>query len=243
MANAFNTLTFRGQRRVRLFFSAPLASGALNTPAIYTIANTDGLGVSPMSVVATFGVLNKPNAVELAVDADLAPGAAYVIGWTNLPFADGSFLTGSAPGALGLTLGPQVNAEIAKNDLDLILYSRDLLHDGSDFVEDPTGDLSSITGRDNYKGAMNRRLGSDGLPWNPAYGTKAEEYVDAPETQAVPFQGAILSQARADDRTKQVAVDIVEDPNEPGDWTFQTTLTPIDGLEPITMNVPNPTNA
>jgi hypothetical protein len=240
MTTSLLTVEFRGTRRVRLIFTGNLAAGAYTSTALYTVTCEDGSGPSPTNVVAVYAIANTPTAVELAIDEDLVSGGLYQIGCTNVPCADLSNFTGILNARVALPLTTPVNAEPAANDIDLLLYGRDLLHDGDDFVEDATGDLGTIDGRDNYRGAMGRRMMSDGLPWDDTYGPKAEQYVDGPETEAKPFAGALIAQARADDRTKQATVDIVQSDADPGDWAFEVTLVPQDNLDPVTIQIPNP---
>lgn len=240
MTTALSELLFRGDRRVRLFFTGALAAGAYTSTALYAVACDDGGGASSINVVAVFAVVGTPSAVELAVDEDWGGGALYTVTCTAVPCADSSTFTGSLDARVGLPLTTPVNAEPATNDIDLLLYGRDLLHDGTDFVLDSTGDLGTTSGRENYRGAMGRRMASNGLPWDDTYGGKGEEYVDAPEAQSLPFAGNLLSQARMDDRTKQAAVEIVQSDEDPGDWAFEMTLTAQDGLDDITLTVPLP---
>jgi hypothetical protein len=241
MTTSLLTVEFRGSRRVRLIFTGPLAAGAFTSTAIYTVTSEDGAGPSPTNVVAVFAVANTANAVELAIDQDLASGGLYEMGCTAVPCADLSNFTGTYDARVALALTTPVNAEPATSDIDLLLYSRDLLHNGQDFAQDATGDLATVDGRDNLEGAMGRRFASEGLPWDDTYGPKAETYVDGPETEATPFAGALLAQGRADDRIKQASVDIVQSDEDPGDWAFDVELVPQDNLDPITIQVPNPT--
>lgn len=241
MTTTLLTVDFRGSRRVRLIFSGGLASGAFTSTSLYTVTSTDGLGANPTNVVAVFAVANTPTAVELAVDQDFASGGLYEMGCTAVPCADLSSFTGTIDARLSLPLATPVNTEPAASDVDLLLYGRDLLHDGNDFVEDATGDLGTVSGRDNLQGAMERRMVSEGLPWDDTYGPKAEQYVDGPETEAKPFAGALVAQARADDRIQQATVDIVQSDTDPGDWAFELTMIPRDGLSGLTIQVPNPT--
>lgn len=239
MTTALLTVQFRGLRRVRLIFSGNLAAGAFTSTSFYSVTNDDGLGATP-DVVAAYAVANTPSAVELVIDQDLAPGSLYTMGCVAVPCADLSTFTGTLDARTGLSLTTPINVEPARNDVSLILYGRDLLHDGDDFVEDATGDLATVSGRENWRGAMDRRMTSEGLPWDDGYGAKPEEYVDAPETQATPFAGNLLAQARADDRTKQASVDIVQSSEDAGDWAFEMTLVGRDNLDPMTIEIQRP---
>jgi len=237
----FVAVEFRGTRRIRLLFDGPLGSAAFTSTTYYAV-RSDGTGPDPINVVAVFAVTGTPSGVELAVDEDWVAGTAYTITCTNVPCSGAAPFTGSLTAATAQPLANPPNVEPATNDLALLLYGRDLLHNGTDFVEDATGDLATVDGRDNFIGALRRRMTSNGLPWDDAYGTKADQYVDAPETQAQPFAGNIMSQARADDRTKQAAVDIVQDPSDVGQWAFELTVTAQDGLDTPTLLIPLPGN-
>lgn len=238
MATTLQTLLFRGPRRVRLLFTDSLAAGAFTSTSYYAISNTDGQGFNPTNVEAVFAIANTPNAVELSLDEDLASGAAYLITCTAVPVVTGPAFTGTLAAAVPLPLEAPVNREPAQSDLDLLLYNRDLLHDGNDFVLTPDGDLGTVAGRDNYRGAMNRRMGSYGLTWDQQYGPNAQAYVNAPDAYRLSLSGALLAQARADDRTKQASVDVVQDPADPDSWLFEITIVGRDGLDPMTVQVP-----
>jgi hypothetical protein len=240
VTTALSSILFRGTRRVRLFFTGALGSGAFTTPSLYAFASNDGSG-GPINVIAVFAVINTPSAVELAIDEDLAPGTLYTATCTAVPCVVGPSFTGSLDAQVGQPLESPINVEPSTTDVDLLLFKRDLVHDGIDFVEDATGDLLTQSGRESYRGALGRRMSSDGLPWDDTYGAKPDQYVDAPETQSVPFAGNLMAQARADDRTKQAAVTVVQSPDNPGDWAFELELTPIDDLDPLTLTILPPT--
>jgi hypothetical protein len=240
MATSLNTLLFRGTRRIRLFFTGPLAAGAFTSVFLYAVTSIDGLGASPINVVAVFAIANDPNAVELAVDSDATPGGQYRIDCTAVPCADATLFTGSLVSQTGLVLITPPNVEPATDDLQLLLYNRDLLHDGNDFVEDASGDLAVTSGRPNWKAAMTRRMTSPGLPWDPAYSPRPDQYVDAPQTYQLPLAGALLAQARLDNRTRQASVDVVQSPTNSGDWVFQMSITGKDELDPAQIFIPPP---
>ena len=222
---------FRGTRRIRLLFSGPLASGAFTTPSMYSVSGAPGTP-APITVVALFAFATNPNAVELAVDCDWVPGALYEIDCAAVPGTDASTFTGSIQDrvAESSTLAPP-NAEPETNDLDLLLYGRDILWNGQDFVDDATGDLQLIAGRSNWQSAMTRRMISSGLTWDVAYGAKAYTGVDAPSVLQPALAGQFLAQARADDRTLRASIDYSEDPS--GTASFVLYIIGRDGLEQI----------
>ncbi len=241
MSGVVNSIEFRGTRRVRLTCSQTLASAAFTSTTYYAIVSSDNLGPNPTNVEGVLSVLNAGNQVELALDQDLAGGSLYVVTLTALPFADSSTFTGTIQGTVGLPLEAPIDVEPAASDFELLFYNRDLLHDGNDFVLTSDGDLATVAGRDNWRGAMNRRMSSYGLTWDGAYGAGVGNYVNAPQTLSLPLSGALLAQARADDRTKQASVDaIVQDTNNPGSWAFQMTIVGVDELDPLTIEVSVP---
>jgi hypothetical protein len=240
MAIILQSDLFVGTRRIRLFFSGPLASGAFTNLALYSVENVDGLGPATTNVVALFGFTSNPNAVELAIDADWTAGALYEVDCAAVPGADGSLFTGSIQDRYpdgSMVVPPNVEPET--NDLELLLYGRDLMWNGQDFVEDSTGDLALISGRANWQGAMGRRMTSAGLTWDVGYGPDADESVDAPAIMQPALAGRFLAQARADDRTKQASVDYSDDPST-GVAVFILCVTGRDGLDPISVPVPLP---
>ena len=248
MATLFTGLVIRGPRRVRLVFSGSLAAGAFSSLVYYTVATADGTASVPITVEAAFAITGSANNVELSVSADWIPGAQYLVTVTAVPTLDGSNPTATLPASISLNLPttPQTsiaNQEPETSDLDLLLYSRDLLFaDGGDFVEDSTGDLATVSGRPNWQGAMNRRMLGDPLLWQPRYSPRAADFVDAPSTYARPLAGRLLSQARADDRTASATVQVTSNSGDPsmGSWYFAMSLTGRDGLDPIAVDVPAP---
>lgn len=240
MTTVLQALLQRGDRRIRLLFSGALASGAfgstLGVTSLYVVTSVDGSGPSP-DVDAAIAVTTDPNAVELALDADLVGGGVYQVTCTSVPVAVGPAYSGSMQLGIGLEVDALPNAEPATSDLDLLLYGRDITHDGTDFVQDASGDLLTVTGRDNWRAAMRRRLMSYGLPWDETYGARPDQYVNAPDPYRLPLSGALLAQARADDRTKQASVDVARDDADPTAFLFQVTIVGRDNLDPITVNV------
>ncbi len=78
------------------------------------------------------------------------------------------------------------NVEQPEDDLDALLYGVDLVWTGTDFGETPLGDLGTVQGVENARGAVERRLASEeDLPWRAgAYGPHARDYVDGPQKNA-----------------------------------------------------------
>ena len=232
----------RGASRVRLVFSAAMAAGAFTSTSYYAVTSTDSLGPNPTVVVAVFAVSGASNIVELAVEPALAAGSVYSFAVTAAPAADASTVTGSLPGSLGLgpvTAAPNLEPQ-QQTAVDLILYDRDYVFDGNDLSLTATGDLATITGRQNWLGAIRRRETSDGLPWDLAYGPRASDYVNAPAPYRLPLAGRMVAQARADNRTKKATCTVqpfAADASGNG-WLFVLAVVGKDGLDPSTIEIP-----
>jgi hypothetical protein len=239
MAIAPISVEFRGTRRVRTIFTGALASGAFTSTSYYAITADDG-GANPMNVLAVFAIANTPNAVEFAVDSDLTQGALYTVGFTAVPGADASTFTGTVDSRVALALTQLANVEPETQDIDPALYGRDLSFLG-DYLEDPSGDLLTTTGRKNWIGAIGRRIASDGLKWDPTYGPDTDQAVEGPAVLAPAFAGSLVAQARLDDRTKQATVSLTQAPNDPAGFMFAVRLVGTDGLPPPILNVSPPT--
>ena len=95
------------------------------------------------------------------------------------------------------------------DDLLTEIYGEDLAWDGEDLVEDASGDLGRVGGVANVEASQMRRLTSDGLKWDPSYGTKPRQYVDGPYTSVARLRGACVQQAVQDDRVKQAVARLV----------------------------------
>lgn len=244
MPQSPNIVLFPGSpRRIRVLCTGTLAAAAFTSLSIYGVRNTDGLGASPIHVVAVFAIASTASAFELAIDSDLTPGAAYQINLSALPFADSSTFTGS----IAATFPPQPNTpppnvEQATSDIDLLLYGRDLLQaDSGDFAEDATGDLATIAGRPNWQDAVARRCLSGGVLWDPGYGAKPDNFVNAPGVLMLPLSAVLVTQCRADDRTATASV--VLTPNfrgVQGSYGFTIKITGRDGLDPLSIQQPIP---
>ena len=147
---------------------------------------------------------------------------------------------------------PDPQAEPATGDLALYYYGRDLLQDDSgDFALAPTGDLGTVSGPDNWTGAILRRALSNGIPWDAAYGAHPDDYVNAPTTLQLPLGARLVQQCRADDLTLSAQVQLVANPGKTAaspsgsvdQYAFQLTVQGRDGLAPVTLPVPAPATA
>ena len=220
----------RHERRVRLRFDVELRPSAFLATNFYVVANRDGRGVSP-AIAGALVVGADLHELELALGADLAPGALYEVRVAGAPAADGTTVDASAlfrPGE------PSTDPErpTGVDDLDAILYGVDLVHDGVDYVETADGDLASVTGIPNVEAAVRRRLFADGLPWDPTYGAKARRFVDGPSGALPPLRGALVKEALKDDRVATADATLAPD------GVFDVDVTPIGAAGPTTVRIP-----
>lgn len=249
MATVVLTTQIRGSRRIRIFFTGPLAAGAFTSTTPYVLTSTQSIVSVPIITNAVFAVAVDPNAVEMEVNVDLIAGAQYTLTLTNVPVVTPPNFTGSLQFTVGQPVNspvqPLPNVEPETSDIDLLLYGRDLYWNGSDIQETPGGDLATLSGQDNYMNAITRRVMSPGITWDPDYGGKIGQYVDAPSVMQTPLAANIVSQARADDRTDQASVVVQQLPGDPegGRWSVAVQITGKDGQQPMTINVPLPTSS
>jgi hypothetical protein len=207
--------------RLRVDLGSAYVAGSL-VPSLYAVASLDDRGDSPV----VSGVMAVPGAgtfVELALATPLVETGRYRVTLTAVPTATASFSgtedflvsrSASLPSALPSTV----------TDFNRVLYGADLLVSGGDFVEGPDGDLAELAGAENMRQAVTRRLMSAGLPYDPEYGAKPREYVDAPTLAAGALSGRLTSQAVADPRVTKATADLVV---KDGDVSFDVQITPL----------------
>lgn len=241
MAIALNNVQIRHERRVRLIFSTTLAAGAFTSVAFYTVTSVSGEATSP-TVIAALTVTGSPEVVELQMGADLVRGQRYTFSAVAVPAADLS--TTPDPSEVVAYYGEILPSPGLQSggvsELDELLYGRDILFDGGDFVEDGQGDLLTISGVVSLEAALRRCATSNGLPWASEYGVHADEFVDVPIEGLLPLRGRAESAMRADDRVARVRVTIESD-NEGGTGTVAIDVTPIgagDALRQIQVAIP-----
>lgn len=240
MSGQANTIVFTGAtQRIRVICTQTLAVAAFQSLSFYAVTNLDGLGAIP-TVQAVFAILNSPQAFELQLSCSLCPGSQYQVTLTNLPFADSSTFSGSLVAQVPSQANtPNPQAEPSTGDLNLLFYGRDLvLNDQGDLALLPTGDFQTVQGRPNWTGAVLRSQMSNGVPWNPSYGARPNDYVNAPTTYQLPFSARLVQVARADDRTLTAQVAITQSGG--GKFAFQTTMQGRDGKDPAAVTTPLP---
>ncbi len=230
MATSLNAIVIRHERRVRLLFSRPLAIGAFTSTAFYTVTNQDGSGTSP-GVQKAMVVADSSHVVELQLDSDLTQGGVYLFSAVAVPGNDATVTPD--PSGLFATFGVQKQALLQSAggvpDIYALLFGKDILFNGGDFVEDHTGDLAANDGLDCFVADMNNIAISDGLPWAPAHGVHARQYVDGARGALPGLRGAAEAAFLADDRVsvaKVVAVD--QTPTDlPSDALIMIDLKPV----------------
>lgn len=209
----------RSPSRLRLLFSGDLASGAFGTPApaAYVVANQDGTAADP-GVVSAIVVSGSPNAVELALDVDLVAGALYLVEAIGIPGADASTSTilSAQHVRIGVPRDPTGDIEPKVTEGDLLLYGRDLVWTGADYLETAEGDLATIAGVNNAAQALHRRYLGSPLPWAPEYSPNAREFVDVPLPGVGPLRARIEEQGLRDDRVAAVRAELVVTDDEDG---------------------------
>lgn len=232
MTIEFNAVQIRSPRRVRFVFTNTLGAGAFTSVATYSVASVSGDGMVP-AVVAALIVPSSPNVVELALDADLTDGAIYQFDATGTPGAGSSVVPAGGPRArIGVApQAPRVD-DSAADDLLTEIYGEDLVWDGTDMVEDASGDLATVGGLANVEAAQVRRLTSDGLKWRPGYGTHPRQFVDGPYQSVARLRGACVQQALQDDRVKRASASLVPPSSaEPNACAIEVDEQLVGGLE------------
>lgn len=242
MSIDLQTLLVRHERRVRLFFTNTLAAGAFSTLTYYTVSCQDGSGPDP-NVVAAYAVTGNPVCVELALDQDLVDGGLYLFSAIGVPAIDASVTPNTATQPARVALGQKVaNVEPAatSDDRDALMYQRDLVWDGTDLVEDASGDLATVTGQTNVVNAIVRREMGEPLAWDADYSPRARDYVNAPNVTLDELRVAVVRQARLDPRIVQARATVAAPLDAAGENpVLSITITPIGG-KPQTKPVPLP---
>lgn len=239
MAIELTGIVVKHERRVRLVFSAPLAAAAFGTPApaAYVIDNEDGAGPSP-GVDAAIIVAGANTNVELALDSDLATGGLYRVRAIGIPAQDASVSTSASDQRFRFGIpSTTTNEEPKVSEGDLLLYGRDIVWGGVDYLETAEGDLATTEGPQNAIGALDRRMRGAPLPWAPLYSPRAREFVDAPLPTIAALRGRLETQAQRDDRFKGVVAKLIVDDEEPSDSYFEVTPTLIGGNVTAPLNV------
>lgn len=228
MAIEFQAYEVISAYRLRLRFSNELAVGAFAT-AWFTLISLDSLGADPV-VTEAMVVPNYPNKVELTLDPKMVEGALYQLDVAaGVPATDAS-TSGSASARVNMPStrkGPVQGIEAA----DAQVFQRDLDHDGKDFVEDPNGDLASVTGVENAQRAATRRMLSNGFPWNASFGAHPRQYVDSPTATRQLLRFDVARAAVQDDRVAKAVIHEIQDSDDgDGDVEVDATITFIDDV-------------
>ena len=235
---SLNSLEPRSARRIRLLFDKTLAVGAFTSTSFYAVTCTDGAGASP-SVVAALAVPNSPYAVELALSTDLVPGGAYVVSAVAVPAADAT----TTPPGTELPMRqperpPGPSQSVSPADVMAFVYGSDIVWQ-EDFLETADGDLATVSGVENVRGALVRAVTSDGLAHDPTYGAHPREYVDGPAGMLGTLPGKVQRALLRDDRVKRVRSVTIEDfdPNDRAKAVLNSDVELVGGLS-VSSNTP-----
>ncbi len=223
MSITLNAVTVRSSTRVRLVFSGALAGGAFSA-GLWTIWDNT-INVPGPSVAAALAVAGLTNQVELVLASPLTSDDSIIVTGTNVPAADLSTFTGQAATYWGPNVLFTPNVEPQQNNGDDLVFGRDLVHNGVDYIEDATSDLAGQSGLQNVQSALYRRILAYGLPWDQSFGPRLDDFVDGPNAQAAPASGLIKRQMLADDRVTACKVTLQEDDTAAGGASFQVDVT------------------
>lgn len=230
MAIELSGIVPKHERRIRLLFTSALAAGAFGAPApvAYVINREEG---SPdPTISAAIIVSGSANNVELALGADLVEGVLYRVRAIGIPGADASSTTSASDQRFRFQRSTVSYAvEPKTNDRELLLYGRDLIFTGTDYLESADGDLATMSGAQNAMAAIKRRMLGTPLAWAPEYSPRAREYVDIPLPSVATLRGRLEAQAFRDDRVKSVKATLVLDEDAPEESYFEVKPTLIGG--------------
>jgi hypothetical protein len=213
----------RHERRVRLLFDEALPPASLGNLALYRITAEDALGIA-MPIVGLAVIAGQPHAIELALGADLVEGVLYAVHTAGAKL----------PIRLGAKVA-QVDTERDGEDVAESLFGVDCGWANGDYAETPGGDLATVGGEDNVVGALERRLQSDGLLWDDDYGSKPRQYIDGAMAAAGALKGALVRQARADDRVRRANATLR---TADADAFFDVAVELLGGRGPLRIAVP-----
>jgi hypothetical protein len=204
MAIELASIFVRTPTRIRCFFTDTVTAAPVSA---FAIESTDGVGVDPAIAEA---LILQGNQVELTLSDALVGGGSYSLTLTA------GLVHGGAPTAPGVVVGlvapaskaapsKQLSIELLTNNL----FGEDIAWSGTDWLEGPDGDLVVVSGRENARAAVTRRMLSDGLAWDDTYGLKPSEFVDGPEGELQTLVARAETQALADDRIKSATAKLL----------------------------------
>lgn len=236
----------RSSTRIRLKFDGAVAGSAFGPAALvgYTAAESyEGSAVAARTwaVTGSIAIASDAAAIELVLANPVGDGSWFWIVFNSpVPAAVGAPFAGPvSPTIRSLENAPRPSPEVPASGLDAILWGEDFVHDGRDWVETAEGDLLVSTGIENARQAVARRLLSEGLQWDAAYGLRPRRFVDAPSVTAKTILGEAQTQAVADDRVVAAASRVAApDPQHPEEVAIETSLTFFSGQsQPVTTSL------
>lgn len=237
MTILLSSVDVRHERRLRLTFTNTLAVGAFST-SLYRVESTDGAASDP-PVVAAMLVPGMGNNVELALGVDLVSQCRYRVYAEAVPAIDLSVTaTGTnEPFVFGMKLG-KLRVEPLVRDRERLVLMEDIIWNGTDFQESPTGDMATVAGKANVTKGLLRSIETSGLPWDPTWGVDGREWVDSPSAAAGTLKGAISRQILRDPRVGRVSSTVSVNLDETV-LVFTPILKSGDALEPVSQTVPS----
>lgn len=196
MAFILARLFVRTPTRIRFFFTDTVTAAPLSS---WQFSSLDG-NPDPVQVES---LIVQGSQVEVVLSAALVGGGSYRATLRALHVASG-FPTAPAATfdfrAPASAAAPSQQLSIAAFKANL--FGEDVVWTGSDWAEGADGDLLVNTGPDVAVSAVLRRESSEGLMWDPSYGLKPSDFVDAPAGELANLVRRIERQAIADDRVK-----------------------------------------
>lgn len=232
------SVIIRSSTRLRLEFSSVVDSTAFTGTGDITIESLDSLGLSP-TIQQRIIVASSPKSIELVLSVPLVDGGSYLVSVDSIPSTDLSTATGTQKIRPGIGY-VSVNTEFETPDVEKALFAVDLVWTGTDYLVTPDGDLSTIDGMANVHGALTRRLVSDGLTWDNAYGGKPRLFIDGPTPALQYLRGDILRQMLSDNRVKSSTVKLVLDTDnvEEASYEVEVQLVGSSNKSDISIQVP-----
>lgn len=216
----------RSPTRIRLFFTADVVSAPLGAFVVGSLTPQ-----SPDDPPVEEALILQGSQVELVLGLPMFPGGTYEL------HVFGGLVTAAGPSTAPeafVKLYPSavptaVSSQLTIQQLSANLFGEDIAWDGSDWLEGPDGDLTPVSGPENARQAVKRRMLSSGLLWDDTYGLKPDEFIDAPAAEMPALAARAEIQALADDRIKTATAKAIgADPDEPGRQLINIDLTLID---------------
>jgi hypothetical protein len=205
MSFALSRVFVRSSTRLRLFFT-----GLIDTAPIGSFFVGSLTPQSPNDPPVEEAFIVQGSQVELVLGSAMYPGGTYQLHLSAGVVSSGAEI---APDALvnisNPAPPPTASSDLTIQELASNVFGSDIAWSGADWIEGADGDLDVVTGPENVRQAVRRRMLSSGLLWDDSYGLKADEFVDAPETTLPALALRSETQALADDRVKSATAKVL----------------------------------